>query len=63
MHKTYYLLIGAGLLAGMYFAGAASGTGIYSTPVGSTLANVWSAGAKAGSSGVAKTGSSFAAKP
>ena len=55
MTKTHYILIAAGLLAGMYFAGAASGTGIYSTPVGSTLANVWSAGAKAGSSAVVKS--------
>lgn len=39
------LVVGAGVLAGLYFANAPSQTGIYKLPLGQLLANVYTAGA------------------
>lgn len=35
---------GIGLVAGLYLAGASSNTGIYNTPVGQVLSNLWTTG-------------------
>ena len=44
--KTHHLLLVglAAVAAGMYLAGSTTGTGIYGTPSGSTLSNVWTSG-------------------
>jgi len=39
--KHIYIAIGLGLIAGLYAANAASGTGIYGTFAGQTLANLY----------------------
>lgn len=44
----YMVVIGAGFLAGFYFANAPTGTGVYSTFIGQTAANIYVAGAKLG---------------
>lgn len=44
----FWLAVGIGAAAGFFLANAASGTGIYSLPVGQTLANLWSSGFNAG---------------
>jgi len=49
MNKHYYIAVGIGLAAGFWLANAATGTGIYSTPIGQTAANLYVAGHKAGS--------------
>jgi hypothetical protein len=49
MHNHYYWAIGVGLLAGFYLANAPTGTGIYSTMVGQTAANIYTAGFGTGS--------------
>ena len=55
MMKHHYLLIGGGLIAGFFLANAASGTGIYSSFVGQTAANLYVWGNKAGGGVIAKT--------
>ncbi len=48
-HHQIMLAIGAGFLAGFVLADAPSGTWIYSTPIGQSLANLYTFGAdKAG---------------
>ena len=39
--KHIWIAVAVGLAAGLYAAGAASGTGIYASPVGQTLANLY----------------------
>jgi hypothetical protein len=49
MNKKHILLWGlVGVAVGVYLAGAASGTGIYATPIGTTLANLYTSGNTAG---------------
>lgn len=57
--KKQHLFIALGAFAlGMYLAGQTSNTGIYGTPVGGVLANLWTTGNNLTSgSGYTKTGS------
>jgi hypothetical protein len=56
-YKHLWIALGIGAAVGFYLANAQSGTGIYGTPVGQTLANIYVSGNNAGSgiSSVAKT--------
>jgi hypothetical protein len=56
-HKHLWIALGIGAAVGFYLANAQSGTGIYATPVGQTLANIYTSGNNAGSgvSGSAKS--------
>lgn len=52
MNKHHLILAGlAGALVGFVLANAPSGTGIYATPVGSTLADIYTFGLTKASSG------------
>jgi hypothetical protein len=44
----FAIALGVGALAGFYFANAPTGTGIYSTFIGQTAANIYVMGAKWG---------------
>jgi hypothetical protein len=42
--RKHWLIIGAAALTGFVLANAPTGTGIYSTPIGQTLANIYTFG-------------------
>jgi hypothetical protein len=48
MNKKHLWIILGGAALGFYLANAKTGTGIYATPAGQTLANLYTAGAKLG---------------
>ena len=48
MNKKHLWILLGGAALGFYLANAKSGTGIYATPIGATLANLYTSGAKLG---------------
>jgi hypothetical protein len=51
MNKHYLYAALIGIAVGVYLAGSKSTTGIYGSFIGSTAANLWTAGNTAGGSG------------
>jgi hypothetical protein len=51
----YLIAFGAAAVVGFFLANAATGTGIYATPVGAIAANIYSAGNSAGGNNAPST--------